>query len=161
MHQFRSLTRSSVVDCDCCTLLVYGIPTKYINKLQRVQNSLARMVTRSTRFTRSNPLLNDLHWLPVRSRIRFKIGLIVYKAINLKQPPSLSKHLTLRTIPNNLRSTNTTILNYGRFAKSFGTQAFSTYTPMLWNSLPATVRQATSVTSFRKLLKAHYFRRPP
>ena len=85
----------------------------------------------------------------------FKIGLTVYKAINLKQPPSFSKHLTLRTIPNNLRSTNTTILNYDRFAKSFGTRAFSTYAPRLWNSLPATVRQATS--AFRKLLKVHYF----
>ena len=125
------------------------------------QNLTSKQHTHSTRFTSSNPLLNDLHWLPVRSRIRFKIGLTVYKAINLKQPPSLSKHLTVRTIPNNLRSTNTSTLNYGRFAKRFGTQAFSTYAPTLWNSLPATVHQATSVTSFRKLLKAHYFRHPP
>ena len=111
MHQFHSLMRSS-------HSLLYGIPTKYINKLQRIQNSLARIVTRSKHFTSSIPILNDLHWLLVRFHIHFKIGLTVYKTINLKQPPSLSKHLTLRTIPNNLRSTNTTILNYGRFAKS-------------------------------------------
>ena len=58
---------------DDCNLLLYGIADIDLTKLQRVQNQLARLVTKSPPFTRSIPLLRSLHWLPVRFRILFKI----------------------------------------------------------------------------------------
>ena len=50
---------------DYCNSLLHNVAIKDITKLQRVQNCLARVVTRSPRLSRSLPLLKSLHWLPV------------------------------------------------------------------------------------------------
>ena len=68
---------------DYCNSLLHNIAIKDITKLQRVQNCLARVVTRSPRFSRSVPLLKSLHWLPVRYRIIFKICTITFQPNNL------------------------------------------------------------------------------
>ena len=59
---------------DYCNSLLFGIADKDLLKLQRVQNCLARVVTKSGRFAPSLPLRRSLHWLPVSFRIQFKIG---------------------------------------------------------------------------------------
>ena len=46
---------------DCANSVLNGISARNIHRLQRVQNSLARIVTRST--TNSTSTLNSLHWL--------------------------------------------------------------------------------------------------
>ena len=56
-------------DLDYCIFLLYNLPDRDIERLQRVQNSLASVVCKSSRFSRSKPLLNFLHWLPVKYRI--------------------------------------------------------------------------------------------
>ena len=43
---------------DYCNSLLHQIPAKDLQKLQRVQNCLARVVTKAPRFSRSIPLLN-------------------------------------------------------------------------------------------------------
>jgi len=48
------------------------------HKFQRVQNSLARIVLQSDNLAHSKPLLRQLHWLPVHSRIRFKLATITF-----------------------------------------------------------------------------------
>ena len=68
-------------------------------------------------------------------------------AINIKQPPLLSKYLSTPNIPIRLRSTSSTTLKSGPFLKSYGTCAVSSYTPSVWNSLPIDVCHATYVTS--------------
>ncbi|MEG7525511.1 MAG: hypothetical protein M3H12_20910, partial [Chromatiales bacterium] len=74
---------------DYCNSPLYNIASKDITKLQRVQNCLARVVTRSPRFSGSVPLLKSLHWLPARYRIIFKICTIAYQALSFKQPAYL------------------------------------------------------------------------
>ena len=76
---------------DYCNSLLYNLPVNSINRLQRVQNSLARAVVPSSK--RSNhitPTLIKLHWLPVKKRIEFKIATITYKLLQNKQPSYLS-----------------------------------------------------------------------
>ena len=53
---------------------------------QLVQNSLCRVVTRSSKFSHITPQLKKLHWLPVRYRVQLKIGLITYKILTQGQP---------------------------------------------------------------------------
>ena len=58
---------------DYCNSLFYNIPEKDIARLQRIQNCLARVVTKAPRFSRSTPILKRLHGLPVRFCFHFKI----------------------------------------------------------------------------------------
>ena len=69
-----------------CNSLLSGIADTDLAKLQRVQNWLARVVTKSPPLTHSVPLLCSLHWLPVKCRVDFNICLLTYKTLSAKQP---------------------------------------------------------------------------
>ena len=66
---------------DYCNSLLYGLPNSLLSKLQRVQNTSARVITKTPRHNHITPVLKELHWLPIAYRIKFKILLIVYKAL--------------------------------------------------------------------------------
>ena len=63
---------------DYCNSLLYGIPEYQTRKLQRVMSGSARLIYRAPKFCHITPLLAELHWLPVRFRIHYKILLITY-----------------------------------------------------------------------------------
>ena len=75
---------------DCCNSVLHSLPGVHLNKLQRVQNALARVVIKSTRFTSTKSLLERLHWLPITSPIDFNIATLTYRAVHLKQPLCLA-----------------------------------------------------------------------
>ena len=66
---------------DSCNDVLTGLPGKEINKLQHVQNAAARLVAGAKKQEHITPVLQTLHWLPIRARIDFKILLITYKAL--------------------------------------------------------------------------------
>ena len=74
---------------DYCNTLLFGCSKKNKTSLQRVQNCLARVVTRSCRLSKSRPLLKSLHWLPIKSHIKFKLNLLTYKALFMGTPSYL------------------------------------------------------------------------
>ena len=100
---------------DCCNSLLYNLPDKDIERLQRVQNCLARVVCRASCFSRSKPLLYFLHWLPVKYRIRFKLCTITFKAFLFQRPTYLFNYLVSLQNSKLLRSSNTNILIVPRF----------------------------------------------
>ena len=59
-------------------------------KLQRVQNSLARIVTSTRKYDHITPVLNRLHWLPVQQRVMYKTAMLTYKSLNIGQPEHMS-----------------------------------------------------------------------
>ena len=121
---------------------------KNITKLQRVKTCLARVVTRSPRFSRSVPLLKSLHWLPVHYRIIFKIGTIAYQALSSTQPAYLNSMLTPARNSRQLRSTTSNPLYIPRVKTNAGTRAFSVAAPTVWNSLPARVKSEGNIVSY-------------
>ena len=154
---------NALVSCrlDYCNSLLHSIPKLHLNKLQCLQNSLVRAVTQSTKFTSSKPLLDKLHWLPVVSRIDFKIATLTYKAVHLKQPPSLCKNLELKSVLVKTRSNDHLLLQHPAVgSNNYGRRAFSYTAPTVWNKLPFQIRNAPSVMCFRKRLKTHYFKNP-
>ncbi len=61
---------------DYCNALLGGCPASSINKLQVVQNAAARVLTRSRKYDHITPILQSLHWLPIKHRISYKILLL-------------------------------------------------------------------------------------
>ena len=78
--------------------LLYGQPKFLIDHLQNVQNVAARVVTRTRKYDHVKPILKQLHWLPVRQRIDYRILLLTYKALNGFVAPTL-----WNSLPNNIR----------------------------------------------------------
>ena len=81
---------------DYCNGLLYGIPDYQASKLQRVMNASARLIYRAYKFCHITPLLAELHWLPVRSRIHYKILLITFKVLHGLSPKYLSDLISIQ-----------------------------------------------------------------
>jgi len=76
---------------DYCNSLLYSVPISAINRLQRVQNSLARIACQLPNYhTDSSALLKRLHWLPGVQCIQYKIAVLIFRAIHRGQPSYLS-----------------------------------------------------------------------
>ena len=128
---------------DSCNSLLYGLPQHLISRLQSIQNTAARVVTRTGKFDHITPVLKQLHWLPVRYRIVFKILLLVYKALN-GTAPSYSELLKYHTSKRKLRSSSQHLL--------------ATPKARLWNSIPLELRSSSSIAIFKRHLKTYLFK---
>ena len=145
---------------DNCNSLFYGLPAAEIAKLQRVQNAAARLVTGSKRSEHITPILRSLHWLPVNERIKFKIALLTYKALN-DMSPSYIREIIVPYIPvRSLRSCNKGLLQIPTSrTSSFGDRMFSVAAPRLWNNLPDYIRlDNCSIENFKRSLKTYFFK---
>jgi len=74
LHTAKTVATSIVHSkLDYCNSLYYGLPKFQINRLQKIQNALARTVVRAPKFKHITPILKSLHWLKVSERIEYKI----------------------------------------------------------------------------------------
>ncbi len=129
-----------------------------MKKLQTLQNKAVRIIFRCDRFHSSEPLMKELHWLPVEKRITFKVLLLTYKGKNKLIPSYLANFLIHYTNRRpGLRSESANLLTVARTQRSHGDKAFCVAGPRLWESLPIRIRNSPSVNSFKKVLKTHLF----
>ncbi len=103
---------------DYCNALLGGCPAYSIKKLQIVQNAVARVLTRSRKYHHITPILQSLHWLPIKFCISYKILLLAYKALNYVAPAYLTNLLSTYDPNRSLRSQNSGLLVVPRIAKS-------------------------------------------
>ena len=61
--------------------LLTGISERLLCKLQLAQNAAARILTKTRKFEHITPILKELHWLPVRERIQFKLLILTWKSL--------------------------------------------------------------------------------
>jgi len=131
---------------DYCNSILYGLQDYQLKKLQRIQNTAARVVCKSKIKDRISPVLEELHWFPVKYRIVFKILLFIYKAINSLAPTYINELLD-EYKPT--RSSSKNLLSVPRARTStYGDCSFSIAGPVLWNCLPAEIRRTKSLDIF-------------
>ena len=70
--------------------LLYGLPQKFINWYQLVQNICTKLVLNRSKYSSSTNALCTLHWLPIQESIQFKILTLTYKSLENKAPKYLT-----------------------------------------------------------------------
>ena len=152
---------------DYCNSLYLNLPKNEINRLQQIQNTLARTVANAKHRDHITPILQSLHWLKIQERIHYKVISITNNLLHTSEPQYLARLLTIQP-PRSTRSSkyitlyppaitsNRTVLN----------RSFSYTKPRLWNALPNHLREpdtdqpemnSLSKASFLSKLKTHLF----
>ena len=139
--------------------LLCGLPQVLLSKLQRVQNSAARLVCRTNWRDHITPVLQELHWLPVQQRICFKVLTLAYQAIHGTAPQYLVDLVSWYRPQRTLRSSDSLLLVEPQSRlRTYGDRAFKHAAPRLWNKLPVQLRSATTLSAFKRSLKTFLFR---
>jgi hypothetical protein len=146
---------------DYCNSVLAELPATTLAPLQRVQNAAARLVLNLKRSDHITPALIQLHWLPVKYRIIYKLCMLVHKSQNGLSPSYLTElfqpisGLVSRA---SLRSASTHALEIPATRLHFGNRAFSVAGARHWKALPEQLRALTDTPTFKRLLKTHLFR---
>ena len=117
----------------------------YISYSTYNANACARLIFNEHKFVHITPgLIMELHWLPIKCRLEFKIFLITFKILHGLAPSFLSSLISLRPPSRyNLRISNENLLlSYPSFIckAALGDRSFTCTAPRLWNSLLFDVR---------------------
>ena len=130
---------------DYCNSLYYNLPACQIDRLQAIQNCLARTVCYTSKYSHITPTLQSLHWLKIRQRIDYKVVSLTYNALQFKQPSYLHNLLTIQTSRYNTRSAALVTLARPPLVRPLiAKRSFYHSAPVLWNSLPAHLREPAS-----------------
>jgi hypothetical protein len=143
---------------DYCLSVLAGTSAQNINTLQRAINSLARVVYCKPWFTPASPLLQSLHWLRIESRIKFRVSVLVFRAVNDRLAPYMSDMLSPYAPIRSLRSSGMSLLVIPPSRLKTSSRRFASAGPTIWNTLPVPLRSEHTLCSFRKELKISLFK---
>ena len=143
---------------DYCDSLLAGTSVSNLTRLQLVQNTLARVDTEKSRFCHITLVLSELHWLPVRHRINFKIATITFKVLQFQQPSYFAALLPRYVPTRSLRSSSSLSLCVAtRKTEIVTSKSLSSVASSVWNKLPGHLSSISTLPAFRKKLKHHLF----
>ena len=129
--------------------------------VKRLQHRAARIVTGNRDYinVRGSDLLNELGWQTVEQRRDYFTATLMYKCIHGIAPQRLMNELVMSNETHNIPTRSTQNFNvqvpepkYEIFRNSFRYQG-----ALLWNSLPAQLKNSNDIASFKKYYKNLYF----
>jgi hypothetical protein len=144
---------------DYCNSLLNGTSQANIAKLQRVQNTLARVVSGANMRNHITPVLKNLHWLPISVRIEYKVALLTHQVLTTSQPEYLRDTVSLYVPGRDLRSSSQQLVSLRRTYTATGRQSLNYAASTVWSSLSAATRSTHDVKMFKRVLKTELFRR--
>ena len=147
---------------DYCNSLFIGLPNVILKKVQSVLNRAARLIFNLPPRVPTTSSLIELHWLPLKARIEFKICLITFKALKFNQPSYIRELLSFSSHESTLglRSADDPYRLHEPRAigkRGFANRSFSYIAPLLYNKLPITIKLIDSLNTFKRHLKAFLF----
>ena len=145
---------------DYCNVLYYGLPNYNLKKIQNVFNRAARLIKGLSPRDRITPTLIELHWLPVKARIIFKICVLTYQAFGSGKPMymrNMLKNFRPDTAVGLRHSDDPYRLEEPRSRTNIGTRAFERSAPRFFNKLPLAVKESPNCDIFKRKLKTHIF----
>ncbi|XP_038591448.1 uncharacterized protein LOC119915779, partial [Micropterus salmoides] len=145
---------------DYCNALLAVLPSCAAKHLQMIWNAAARLVFNEPKRAHVTPLFISLHWLPLSAHIKFKALTLAYRSTTVSAPSYFHSLLRVYTPTRSLRSINERrlVVPSQRATKSLS-RTFSFTVPCWWNDLPTLIRNAESLTAFKRQLKTHLFRK--
>ena len=145
---------------DYCNSILANLPDVTLVPLVRVQHSAARLIWNLKRQDPVLPLMMELHWLPLRFRITFKLCKLMH-GIYYDTGPKYMKELVTPTssLPGRERLCSATTMNYDieRTKLKFCERSFAVSGPTAWNTLSANLKCIGNILSFKRNLKTHLF----
>jgi len=153
-------TSNNISRVDYCNLLLAGAPKSVTDKLQRVMNAAARVVSGMKKYDRGLThllLYSELHW-----RVTCKLGVTVYKCLHGQAPDYLSELCTpVAQVAErqHLSSPSRHLLVVPRFQlDTYGRRAFAVAGPTTWNLFQNNLREPDmQIDCFRHTLKTCLF----
>ena len=155
----ESLIHSFVTSrLDTNNSILYNIPDYEIYRLQKLQNSAARLLSSISRRQHITPILFKLHWLPVIYRIHYKVLVLTFKCLNNVAPKYLIDQVSVK-LPVRLTRQSQFIQIQPPKTKcaTVGDRSFSAASAKLFNALPPDIRTCSSLTTFQSKIKTHLF----
>jgi len=155
----KAINATVLSHLDFHNALLLGVPDTILGKLQLAQNNAARLLAGTAYHHHITPVLYQLHWLPVRHRITFKVLTIIQKIIHSETSPDYLREIAPLYKPlRSLRSAHdNTIIAVPRAHNRYGDRSFCVLATSLWNNLPRELQTPMSPQCFRKKLKTHLF----
>ena len=150
--QVKVIVNSLVVSClDYCNGLFFGATERILKQLQLIQNSASKAITGKYKHDHIGDDLKKLHWLNIRQRIVFKLGLLAYKSLNGLAPQYLQDMFRFCHHGHTLK------LIVPLSLTKYGSRSFSVIGPKIFNNLPLHVTTSISTEAFKSSLKTYLF----
>ena len=134
---------------DYCNFLLAGLTVQDFTHLQRLQNAAARCVLMRPRDFSATDMLCELHWLPVRKRVHYKLLLLTYTTFNGSAPEYLANQLHDYFPTRAFRSVEQNLLSVKKTRIQIGDSSFIVAASVLWNALPCQIKKARIIDCFK------------
>ena len=151
---YNALTQSQF---DYCNIVWGNCGKSLFDRLQKLQNRAARVLTFSRYDADANRLFRQLNWKDLSTQFQIQKALMVYKSLNDLVPGYLSSNFVERYGTHySLRdSLNKLTVPFPR--TTFMKNSFSYSGAVLWNSLPCDMREAKSLSQFKRLAHVNFW----
>ena len=138
-----------------CSSVWANITASNISKLQAVQNFAARIIMKSRKFDHITPLLNELHWIPVKLHLLYRDAVLTFKCLNGTTPESLSQQFVRRADISGRCTRNSNSLDIPFFKSATGQRTYHYRAVSLWNELPENIKCSSSISIFKHKLRKY------
>ena len=151
-HRYYTLSQTVICNIvslrlDSCDSLFAGMSKLTLIVFWEVQNTFACIVASQRKFDHTTPILKELHWLPVRSRVTFKVATLAFQVQTTGQKRNLAALIV------SAMSQAVTFFRRNSNCWLSSNKAFSHMPPSVWNTLPLSIRQCITLSTFRKIWK--------